>query len=116
MTEFPLLTDEHFRSVLEQICRYVFQEKGVRHHGEATTGFEGQDWVAIARSAGNGFLVGQALKKLMQLKRSENPRDWEKEAIGAASYVIMAIMWEQFVTEKCGEEKWKIQESQGKAP
>lgn len=92
--EIPKLTAEHFESVLEKVRDQVFQGKGKERHGHAGT-FEDQPWRIISDNVGTGFCLGQSMKKLMELKGFDNYPAWEREALGAVVYIIMAIMWKE---------------------
>lgn len=76
-----------FDSVVEQVT----QGKGERHGG-ASTPFMAQPWVSIANSAGNGFLVGQGIKKAMESGGKSDFGAWETEMLGAVAYLAMAVL------------------------
>lgn len=77
--------------VFGDVVRQVTRGKGERHGGEATPFFE-QPWVSIANTAGNGFLVGQAIKKAMEAGGKPDFASWETELLGAAAYLGMAVL------------------------
>ncbi len=65
--------------------------KGERHGG-ATTPFLEQQWVALAKSHGIGFLTGQAAKKLNEAAAGKSGEAYERELLGAIVYIGMAIL------------------------
>lgn len=90
-------TDHPLFEVFGDVVRQVTRGKGARHGGEATPFFE-QPWVSIANTAGNGFLVGQAIKKAMEAGGKPDFAAWETELLGAAAYLGMAVLhgrWRQ---------------------
>lgn len=94
------LSKEHFEKVLSEVCEQVFEGKGKDRHGHGDT-FSQQPWVAITRNMGDGFVLGQAMKKLMELRSFPNDQTqsslhrWTREAVGAVVYIIMGIMWRE---------------------
>ena len=93
------LSKEHFKQVLNEIMDQVFEGKGEERHGHGAS-FEDQPWVEITKNVGIGFPVGQALKKLMELRSFENNLSaWEREAYGTGVYVVMSIMFKQYEEE-----------------
>jgi hypothetical protein len=98
-----MLDKEHFEQVLGDACSQVFEGKGEERHGHGGK-FENQPWKLITDNVGTGFVVGQAMKKLMELKtfssssideklRPKEYAAWRREALGAIVYVAMAIMY-----------------------
>lgn len=65
--------------------------KGGRHGG-AVTPFLEQQWVALAKSHGIGFLTGQAAKKLNEAAAGKSGEAYERELLGAIVYIGMAIL------------------------
>jgi len=65
--------------------------KGERHGG-ATTPFLEQQWVALAKRHGIGFLTGQAAKKLNEAAAGKSGEAYERELLGAIVYIGMAIL------------------------
>lgn len=56
-----------------------------------------QPWVAIANTAGVGFLTGQSIKKLMEASQlyAQDPSlypAYEREVLGAMVYAAMSIL------------------------
>lgn len=100
-----MLNEEHFRQILEQVIDQVFKGKGQERHGHGLN-LEQQPWKTITDNVGTGFVLGQALKKLMELRTFE-PKDnspeelqkalfaWKREALGAVVYTIFAIMYKE---------------------
>lgn len=95
------LSQQHFEAVLEKVRNQVFSGKGEQRHGHGTL-LEDQPWVKITEHVGRGFLLGQALKKVYELRSFEtnDPKftdeqrheAWVREAIGAIVYLTFAIM------------------------
>jgi hypothetical protein len=66
--------------------------KGERHGG-AGVPFMEQQWVALGKSHGNGFLTGQAAKKLNEAaERGEYDDAFNREVLGAMVYAGMAYI------------------------
>ncbi len=98
-----MLNAEHFNSILQQASNQVFSGKGQERHGHGLR-LECQPWKTITDNVGTGFVLGQAMKKLMELK-TFTPKDnsqeeidkayaaWKREALGAIVYTVMAIMY-----------------------
>ena len=87
-------TREHFEQVLEQVKDQVFAGKGKERHG-LEENLQDQPWVLISQHAGSGFLLGQTLKKLLEIRALDNWPQKEREALGAIVYLIFWIMKEQ---------------------
>lgn len=68
--------------------------KGERHGG-ATIPFLEQPWLKIASIHGNGFLTGQAVKKLEEAVRGKQGEAFEREILGAIVYLGMAFIHHQ---------------------
>lgn len=89
-----MLNEQHFDSILTQVKNQVFNGKGAERHG-VNTPFEKQPWATITDNVGTGFVLGQAMKKLMELRVMKLHESWKREALGAIAYIIMAVMWEE---------------------
>lgn len=80
-----------FSDVVDQVTK----GKGVRHGGAAVPFYE-QQWVSLAKTHGNGFLTGQAAKKLTEAvesgNRQTNAEAFEREVMGAIAYLGMALL------------------------
>lgn len=95
-----LLEIEHFKSILGQVLDEITIGKGAQRHGHNIK-FSEQPWKYITDGVGTGFTIGQAIKKLIELKayhEKEFPNtielvQWKREALGAIVYIIMTIMW-----------------------
>jgi hypothetical protein len=98
-----MLDKKHFEKILEEACGQVFKGKGEERHGHGKN-LEDQPWKLITDNVGTGFVIGQAMKKLMELKTfSSSAIDeildekdylaWRREALGAIVYTVMAIMY-----------------------
>jgi len=107
--KIELLSEKHFESILSEVLNQVTRGKGKERHGH-NCDFKDQPWRIIADNVGNGFSIGQAIKKLMELKTHSKNIDealedgsiekfnvscnkWRTDAIGAIVYTIMAIMY-----------------------
>jgi hypothetical protein len=106
----PYLNNEHFKQVLLDAYSQVFEGKGNERHGHGLA-LDHQPWKVITDNVGTGFTIGQALKKLMELK-AFTPKDatqesialahkaWKREALGAIVYITMAIMYKEYEQSK----------------
>lgn len=95
MTTKNYLDRNHFTQVLNDAINQVFEGKGLERHGRDID-FKDQPWRIISDNVGSGFSLGQAMKKLMELKvfdTDTNYRAWRREALGAIVYTAMAIMY-----------------------
>jgi hypothetical protein len=98
-----------FKEVLQQAYDQVASGKGKQRHGQDKE-FHEQPWKLIADHVGPEFLIGQAIKKLMELKShtvneinsrslgvdtaaDEAARRWMTDAVGAIVYTVMAVMY-----------------------
>jgi len=106
------LNTNKFKEILDQVYAEVAlpEGKGYQRHGQGTP-LENQPWVKITENVGDGFLLGQALKKIFELKtkdpetlvlnpdmpslRKETLKAWRKEILGAISYLVFALMWKE---------------------
>lgn len=93
-----------FSLVLEKVKSFVFHEKGNIKHGNNKPLLE-QDWKYITDNVGLGFTLGQALKKILELKNTSIVEKWNDEIIGAISYLIFAYMAKNEVKINTTEEK-----------
>jgi hypothetical protein len=100
------LTKEHFEQILKEVSNQVFDGKGEERHGHGKP-IEEQPWKLISDNVGTGFVLGQAMKKLMELKvftpKTDTPEDiakalaaWKREAVGAIVYTVFAIMYKEY--------------------
>lgn len=79
--------------------RQAMYGKGERHGG-ATIPFKEQQWAYLARIHGNGFLTGQASKKLNEAAMGKDGEAYTTELLGALVYTGAAIILENDVGEK----------------
>lgn len=105
-----MLNEEHFNKILKDSYDQVFSGKGIERHGHGLP-IEQQPWKTITDNVGTGFVLGQAMKKLMELK-TFTPKDdtkeakqaaylaWRREALGAIVYTVMAIMYKDHDNSK----------------
>lgn len=82
--------------VLIDAIKQATKGKGQRHGGDVTPFLE-QQWVALAKSHGVGFLTGQASKKLNEaavktLAGAYETEPFEREVLGAIVYAGMAVL------------------------
>lgn len=97
------MNKEKFLKVLQDAADQVFAGKGEERHGHGLN-LENQPWKVITDNVGTGFVLGQAMKKLMEL-RTFSPKEntqaakelaykaWRREALGAIVYVAMGILY-----------------------
>lgn len=83
------LLAEVFAAVMQQVTA----GKGAERHGRGAD-FLTQPWKRIADDYGEGFLLGQAAKKMQEATHAagwDHDR-WEREMLGALAYVGFAIV------------------------
>lgn len=105
-----VLTLDHFREVMLACVEQITNGKGNQRHGSDVP-FEDQPWRLISDNVGEGFVIGQAIKKLMELKAHnqamitnegspgkyfESYGKWKADALGAIVYTVMAIMYKEY--------------------
>jgi len=104
-----MLDRTHFEEVLKAVCDQVFEGKGEERHGHGAS-LENQPWKLITDNVGTGFVIGQAMKKLMELKTfssssvdeklsAKDYAAWRREALGVIVYTTMAIMYRDKVND-----------------
>lgn len=101
------LSRKHFEEILQDTINQVFSGKGMERHGHGSS-FEDQPWRHISDNVGEGFALGQAMKKLMELRTFDNLPAWKREALGAIVYIVMAIMWKEKMDKKQSNEQESI--------
>jgi len=100
-----LLEVRHFEWILKLVVDEVTQGKGKERHGLESK-FSEQPWKYITDGVGTGFTIGQAIKKLIEIKNFHEERinssadpahmlAYKREAMGAIVYIVMAIMWSE---------------------
>ena len=87
---------DHFEQVLLEALQQVVAGKGEERHGHGLELYA-QPWMTIASQVGNGFLTGQAIKKLMEAASTKDAEgysrnQYERELLGAIAYTAFAIM------------------------
>lgn len=92
---YKLLSKEHFESILQEALYQVFEGKGRERHGNGID-FSLQPWKSITDNVGTGFVIGQALKKLMEVKNLTTTSSYKRELLGAIVYIVMAIMYREY--------------------
>lgn len=110
------LSVKHFEKILNEALLQVTEGKGERRHG-AGRSLEDQPWKYISDNVGDGHSIGQAIKKLMELKSHKGTYKncidaadatgarsafgkWKADALGAIVYTVMAIMYNEYELEK----------------
>jgi len=78
-------------SVLKDCLEQVTGGKGNERHGNGKA-FMDQPWKHIADTHGDGFLTGQAAKKLQEAQSFEDLDRWNREMYGVIVYTAMAIL------------------------
>lgn len=79
--------------VFAAVMQQVTAGKGAERHGKGND-FLAQPWKKIADDFGEGFLLGQAAKKMREATHAsgwEHER-WEKEMLGALAYLGFAVV------------------------
>lgn len=79
--------------------------KGERHGG-AVVPFLEQQWVHYAKQHGQGFLTGQAVKKIDEAVIKTDPQKFKEEILGAMVYAGMAILNAEKQTEGASNGGW----------
>lgn len=77
--------------VFEACIDQALNGKGEKRHGHGTPFME-QPWLFHANRHGNGFLTGQAEKKLGEAQGFDDHQRWEDEMLGAINYMAMAVI------------------------
>ncbi len=90
------LTRDHFLKVLEGVTSQVFSGKGKERHGSNGISFEDQPWKHISDNVGPSWLIGQALKKVFELKSLNTSDAYAREIYGAIAYLCMALMYKEY--------------------
>lgn len=84
---------ETLMSVLMDAYAQAANGKGSeRHSNGLTQPFERQDMVKIIKATSIDFAVGQALKKLLEARRIDNPKARRNELLGAIVYAAGAVV------------------------
>lgn len=83
--------DHPLQAIFTQAIDQATKGKGEQRHG-AGRNFMQQPWKHLADAHGNGFLTGQAEKKLEESTRLNSTEQWERELLGAINYTGMAIL------------------------
>jgi hypothetical protein len=84
---------DKLESVFEDVMSQVTAGKGAERHG-FDQDFLDQPWKWIAEGFGEGFLLGQAVKKAHEATKARDwTHDrWEREMLGAIAYLGFAIV------------------------
>lgn len=90
---------EDVRGILSEAYDQTANGKGRERH-ETEGGIEEQPAMEISRRVGIGFLLGQAIKKLMEQARLP-PEMARNEILGAMNYLTFAIIMDQECTIQC---------------
>lgn len=82
-----------FGKVLDLVDSQVFEGKGFQRHGNGTD-LRDQIWYTISENVGEGFCLGQAMKKIHELSTKKGSlHAWNTEILGAMSYLVFAYLW-----------------------
>jgi hypothetical protein len=111
ISSFEYLSEAHFKFILEKVLEQVFGEKGkgyIRHGGKDTP-LSAQTWKYISDQIGSpDFCIGQAIKKLSELKGKPDFDSWNTEIFGAIVYTVFAAMYQEYLeVEKIRKEDEK---------
>jgi hypothetical protein len=87
VTELTHPLSHIFAAALAQVTN----GKGAERHANGAE-FMDQPWLHLANVHGNGFLTGQAAKKLDESQGMTEHDRWEREMLGAIVYAAMAII------------------------
>lgn len=79
-------------SVLMDAYNQAANGKGSERHGEGLN-FEDQDMLGIMDNVGEGFGLGQAMKKIVESGRKKNKVLARAELLGAIVYLAGTILW-----------------------
>lgn len=84
--------EELLRKILDEAFEQVVSGKGAERHGGDD--LLNQPWRWIADAFGEGFLVGQAVKKAHEAHKASGwAQDrWEREMLGAIAYLSLAVL------------------------
>lgn len=106
------INEEFFDQVLQEVKDQVFGKtgKGYIRHGQGAS-LDRQSWMFISENVGDGFCLGQSLKKLMELKvmdpkgfsgeeKEKRFLAWKKELLGAIVYAVFAMMYKTQETKQ----------------
>jgi hypothetical protein len=87
------IDEQGFKATLEDVAKQVFDGKGSKRHGNGKS-LKDQIWYTISENVGEGFCLGQAMKKIHELStKRENIDAWNTEILGAMSYLVFAYLW-----------------------
>lgn len=96
---------ELLAGVFAAVMQQVTAGKGAERHGKGAD-FLGQPWKKIADDFGEGFLLGQAAKKMREATHAsgwEHER-WEREMLGAIAYLGFAVVNRRIMVRDAIEE------------
>lgn len=82
------------QTVWDSVNYQIFSGKGHERHGSAAPLLE-QPWMRLANVHGNGFLTGQAAKKIEEATANRGrwtEEQWEREILGAIAYLGFALL------------------------
>lgn len=99
-----MLDETHFKVVLDRVSDQVFNGKGKERHGHGIP-FQDQPWKHIVDNVGDGFTTGQALKKIFELKSLKTYAAYEREILGAITYLVMSLMYKEYQEKAINEQE-----------
>ena len=96
---------ELLEEVFADVMRQVTSGKGAERHGKGDD-FLAQPWKRIADDFGEGFLLGQAAKKMREATHATgwDRFRWEREMLGALAYLGFAIVNRRLQVYEAAEE------------
>lgn len=103
---------DKLESVFADVMKQVTAGKGAERHGHDRD-FLKQPWHWIADGFGEGFLLGQAVKKMHEATHSsgwEHER-WEREMLGAIAYIGFAVVNRRLTAQKIMDALDKVAET-----
>lgn len=101
-----MIDNDHFKEVMQKVFAEVFgpDGKGFKRHGGDNVPLKSQPWYYVSTQIGGpGFLIGQAIKKLSELRTKPDYNSWSREMLGAIVYCIFAQMWADENPDTVGE-------------
>jgi hypothetical protein len=96
--------NEDFKAALDDVYNFTIHGKGNERHGNDKEIWD-QDWKHIVDSVGVGFLSGQAMKKIMELRNIHSSCGKMNEIKGAISYLTFLYMYMKAEEQKLKQQK-----------
>ena len=89
---YQLIVEHPLHAVFDSCIDQAVNGKGEERHGHGKP-FHEQPWRSLADTFGDGFLFGQAAKKLAEAQSLPTPEAQRKERLGAINYIAMGILY-----------------------